>query len=80
MMTMDCSHETLAELRSALEAERRQGNIKFGVHVQEEALITCVVPSIHQSNHVHFIDGADGGYVKAADDLKTAGPGPEPAN
>ena len=34
------------------------------------AMMTCLVFSLEQSRHVHFIDGADGGYALAALQLK----------
>ena len=33
-------------------------------------MMTCLVFSLEQSRHVHFIDGADGGYALAALQLK----------
>ena len=36
--------------------------------------MTCIVPSIAESNHVHFVDGAAGGYALAARRLKTRAP------
>jgi len=33
--------------------------------------MTCIVPSIADSSHVHFVDGASGGYALAAKRLKT---------
>lgn len=39
--------------------------------------MTCVVQSPINNKHIHFIDGADGGYALAAlrlkDQLKTSG-------
>ena len=32
--------------------------------------MTCIVPSHTDSNHMHFVDGAGGGYAKAAEMLK----------
>jgi hypothetical protein len=29
-------------------------------------MMTCIVPSILTDDHVHFIDGAAGGYTQAA--------------
>ncbi|MEO1143394.1 MAG: DUF3095 family protein [Pseudomonadota bacterium] len=52
--------------------ERTAGKIIYGIHLQDEALITCVVPSIHQGDHVHFIDGSDGGYAQAAKKMKAS--------
>jgi Protein of unknown function (DUF3095) len=33
--------------------------------------MTCYVPSITDRGHVHFVDGADGGYAMAAQAMKT---------
>jgi len=32
--------------------------------------MTCFVPSYTSSNHVHFVDGARGGYATAAAAIK----------
>jgi hypothetical protein len=34
-----------------------------------QALLTCIVFS-YNGNHVHFVDGSDGGYALAARSLK----------
>jgi hypothetical protein len=36
-------------------------------------MMTCFTPSLVRSNHVHFIDGASGGYAIAANAMKGAG-------
>jgi Protein of unknown function (DUF3095) len=33
-------------------------------------MMTCFTPSALRSDHVHFIDGARGGYASAATTLK----------
>ena len=71
MMTVDCSAQTIARLRSVLQRAADDGDIRYGIHLQDEALVTCVVPSVLTSDHMHFIDGADGGYVAAAQQLRT---------
>ena len=35
-------------------------------------MMTCFTPSPTRSDHVHFIDGAQGGYAAAATALKAA--------
>ena len=35
-------------------------------------MMTCFTPSPTRSDHVHFIDGAQGGYAAAAAALKAA--------
>ena len=67
-MTIDCDAATVARLRSVLEAA--EGVVQFGLHEQDEAMMTCIVPSIMEDTHVHFIDGAAGGYTQAALGLK----------
>ncbi|MEM8775201.1 MAG: DUF3095 domain-containing protein [Pseudomonadota bacterium] len=69
-MTLDCDSATEADLRSLLEKGVEDGIIQFGVHTQSEAMLTCIVPSILEDNHVHFVDGASGGYTTASQYLK----------
>lgn len=66
MMTIDCDEGTLRRLRERLERAREEGTARFGMSLQDEAIITCIVPSYVQDDHIHFIDGADGGYTAAA--------------
>lgn len=70
MMTVDCPPELVERLRVLLDAETARGTIRYGLHTQEEALMTCVVPSVLTSDHMHFVDGAGGGYAAAADQLR----------
>lgn len=48
---------------------REQGKIAYGLHVSATALITCVI-SDYKTDHIHFLDGANGGYALAAKGLK----------
>lgn len=69
-LTLDCSPALADRIEARLDTAFRQGVAAVGVHRQETALITCFVPSMRQANHVHFIDGAGGGYAAAARALK----------
>lgn len=69
-MILDCSEELEAELTKRLEAAASAGILRFGLHRQDAATMTCFVPSAMRSDHVHFIDGARGGYATAATALK----------
>ena len=69
-MTIDCDADTVRDLTALLETAQSAGTIKFGLHQQDEAMMTCIVPSIMENNHVHFIDGAAGGYTQAATQIK----------
>ncbi|MGJ8627340.1 MAG: DUF3095 domain-containing protein [Sulfitobacter sp.] len=72
-MTLDCDDATLNQLRVMLEKATADGTIRFGLHAQSEAMMTCIVPSIHTDDHVHFVDGASGGYTAAAHAIKSNG-------
>ncbi len=54
-----------AELKK-MEDEQR---ILYGLHVSSESVMSCYVRNM-DDQHVHFVDGADGGYTKAAGVLK----------
>jgi hypothetical protein len=69
-MTVDCSIATVHSLRALLERGACECILRYGLHEQEEALMTCVVPSLLSSAHMHFVDGADGGYATAARQLQ----------
>jgi len=75
MMTVDCAPDTVEQLRRLLDAAVAEGAIRYGLHLQDEALMTCVVPSVLNSDHMHFVDGAGGGYASAARQLRTSGRG-----
>lgn len=66
MMTIDCNPDLITRIRSLLDLAVADGIVNYGLHVQNEALITCVAPSVHSSGHMHFVDGSGGGYAAAA--------------
>lgn len=68
-MVMDGSDAQYEDLRNYLEGEHREGRLVYGMHKSSEALLTCIVFS-YNGNHVHFVDGSDGGYAMAARGLK----------
>ena len=59
-----------------LRAGAAAGLIDYGLHAQASALMTCIVPSLARNDHIHFIDGADGGYARAAERLKAGSAAP----
>jgi hypothetical protein len=69
-MILDCSTELEAELSSRLAAAASVGIVRYGLHRQDAAMMTCFTPSAMRADHVHFIDGARGGYASAAMALK----------
>ncbi|MEX2506873.1 MAG: DUF3095 family protein [Pseudohongiellaceae bacterium] len=57
------------DLCDYLESRFKMGRLAYGAHSSFAAIITCYVRN-YQSNHVHFVDGTDGGYAKASQELK----------
>jgi hypothetical protein len=63
-----------AQQRQALEAwlgdRHRRGELAYGMHVANSALMTCLIGKRESGDHLHFVDAAGGGYALAAVDLK----------
>lgn len=72
-MTIDCDADTRAALVDVLDRAEARGIIRYGLSDQSEAMMTCIVPSATRDDHVHFIDGAAGGYTLAASQMKAQG-------
>lgn len=70
-MTIDCDADTRARLVELLSEAAEKDIVRFAIHEQDEAIMTCIVPSVATDDHVHFVDGAAGGYAKAAEQLKS---------
>ena len=68
-MVIDGSDAQYEALREYLDGQHREGQLVYGMHRSREALLTCIVFS-YNGNHVHFVDGSDGGYAIAALGLK----------
>lgn len=62
--------EQRERLDAALAARRAAGELKYGIHVSDAAIMTCLVKQ-RQHEHVHFVDAAGGGYAAAAKMMKT---------
>jgi hypothetical protein len=69
-MTLDIDAQRLKQLVARLDDAERAGDCHYGVHLQDQALMTCIVPSPMTRDHMHFVDGAMGGYAEAASRLK----------
>lgn len=69
-MTLDCTPELAARIEALLAEAEAAGVARSGTHRQKAALMTCFVPAPARSDHVHFVDGAAGGYAAAALALK----------
>lgn len=69
-MVIDCSESEVDRIEAALNRFSEADSIDFGIHRASSALMTCFVTSTDDGGHVHFVDGADGGYALAAQHLK----------
>src|SRR5216683_2697792 len=65
-MILDCTPELERALTERLAAAASSAVARYGLHRQDAAMMTCFTPSALRSDHVHFIDGARGGYASAA--------------
>jgi hypothetical protein len=69
-MILDCTPELENALAQCLASAAAAGVVRYGLHRQDAAMMTCFTPSALRADHVHFIDGARGGYASAATALK----------
>lgn len=60
-------HDELEKFLNKMESD---GEIQFGTHRSKESIMSCYVRD-RKDQHIHFVDGGDGGYTKAAGVLKT---------
>jgi hypothetical protein len=70
MLTVDCAPDVIVRLRDLLDQAVDEGTVRYGLHTQDKALMTCIAPSVQASDHMHFVDGGDGGYAAAAAQLR----------
>lgn len=62
--------EQRKSLVSYLDNLEAKGKIKYGLHVSKQSVMSCYVRDMKKDDHIHFVDGAGGGYTKAANQLK----------
>ena len=73
-MTIDVDADRLRRIEARLEEAAAAGICRYGLHRQDSALMTCIVPTPLSHDHMHFIDGAAGGYAVAASQMKQQQP------
>jgi hypothetical protein len=66
---VDVSAAQRRALESCFELRYLRGELCYGLHSSNAAMLTCLVFS-RQGEHIHFVDGGDGGYAMAAVELK----------
>ena len=68
-MVLALSDDLSRRLEAFLEERRKQGQLFYGIHRSDRALMTCLM-HMKSGNEVHFVDAADGGYALAAKSMK----------
>jgi hypothetical protein len=61
--------EQREKLLNELNKMESEGEIIYGLYVSKESVMSCYVRNLNDK-HIHFIDGAEGGYTKAAGVIK----------
>ncbi len=69
-LVFDCPADRIEVIRDYLQTRRTRGELQYGMHISDHAVMTCLVTSATDDKHVHFVDGGDGGYTAAATQLK----------
>ncbi len=69
-LVIDVTPRQADEIEQFLDSGFKAGELNYGTWRSETALMTCLLLDLVQSLHVHFIDGSNGGYTKAAKALK----------
>ncbi len=68
-LVISATAQQAQEFEHFLEELHQNATLAFGIHHSESAVVTCMVFA-YERNHIHFVDGSDGGYVQAAKSLK----------
>ena len=61
--------EQRKRLVAYLEKLHHERKIVYGIHASPAAIITCMIFN-YDTDHVHFLDGSNGGYTMAAKEMK----------
>lgn len=63
------NQEQRFQLLKALDELEGAGEVVYGLHVSGDSVMSCYVRDL-KDGHIHFVDGAEGGYTQAARQLK----------
>ena len=70
-LVLDVTPAQADAIEAYLADGHQAGRIIYGTHRADAALMTCLVFSLEAGQHMHFIDGADGGFALAAQAFKS---------
>ena len=69
-MVLDCSNDQIVAIIKLCQDFHTEGKIYYGIHLSDTAIMTCQFSGFEDGQHLHFIDGGNGGYAMAAKQLK----------
>jgi hypothetical protein len=69
-MVIDCTADEVHKITQFLELQYSENRIYYGTHESDDCLMTCYVNGLNDGEHIHFIDGGNGGYALAAKQYK----------
>jgi hypothetical protein len=67
---LDCSSAEADEIDRLLDLRAQDKSLMYGLHRADSALMTCLVFDLDKAEHIHFVDGNNGGFTSAAKALK----------
>ena len=69
-LVLDVTPDQADAIEAYLADRHAAGWLVYGTHRADTSLMTCLVFSLEAGQHMHFIDGADGGFALAAQAFK----------
>jgi hypothetical protein len=69
---LDCTVEQAEKIDKMLTLGAGRGELVYGLHHADSALMTCLVFSVEKGEHIHFVDGNNGGFTSAAKNMKAS--------
>lgn len=66
---MKGTHDQIENLIVYLDKMEQRGCIKYGLHVTYASVMSCYIQDMKE-NHIHFVDGTEGGYTAASQVFK----------
>ena len=61
-----CTPTQVSDIRVMLDDMHATSDVDFGFFETEQALMTCLLFDLNSSQHLHFIDGDNGGFCAAS--------------
>ncbi len=65
-LTLDCTEAQADAIEGLLRELHGLAKVVYGTHRADHALMTCLVFNLDQGEHVHFVDGGNGGFAAAS--------------